>query len=1075
MSNPTPSTINADPFGVATAGIPAIGTVPSAQPTAAPVAPTQQAAPAKISPSARGKAALDHALALANSGHAAYVLARDNPAANFEMLAKRGFKLSVGAPARKAFALSWSEPCCQIEWGAAAQSLKWCSTTWEKDREFYDRGLGQQVSYKAGDVRPQSLAPPTFQPFDNPLILMTDDDFGLDVDFPVEIGLKLPETFNSFDELANVLRAHTGFRVLWDCMETQNPGSAMSWLQGCIVQKTGLKGYSIITRKALGDGLGQATGFLATQWDGQLPEGYTDADRHKLVCTIDTRDAAAGLFFGPGTVVAIDEKAAGKGALVLTDRYYKLVSGGNLTKSTLAYLSPAASALILSTKPASSPANGSTDFKARTVPLGPDPLGPRPDYGIASAGEASLAVRALSKQDPIELLAKHIFYIKAINKAVKSGAPYPFSDRSQWLEQIMFPWAHLEARDLGVLPGEGIFCFDAVCRADDRYDAGVAASADDHGQYTKAVESAKSRHDSECDTYETIHKLANENKWAARNALRKEAQAAAQAAAPALFQRVALDKANAEAERAQALRAIEEGKSGVKPDAVAVERHVDTVLAGQDAKPTDDMDSAHIPPVEELPIPQGAPFLDPQALIPLETAAARFTFIQNYGGKDAVFDTMNPDNIVGWDSFAKTRQEKVTLAEGGSAVMGKLMAHDPTARITADQMEFLPGRRRGVVIHNGLRTLNMFGGYPIENYLSANVHMVMSAAEAEAKSRMILRFLFEVVAQGDREFYNYIFCWLAWKIQYPHLQTQVAPVFLGEQGSGKSAFFQLLKAMFGRYARSFNRPSALFHDFNAFLQTVLIAWLEEGTNTTQSKYDDMSKDLITYDEMMVNRKGYGQIFVPNNLTLGFNTNRVHAVQADGDARRLVIQRIDRVWTKNGPEWEAFFTDIKGHKNNSNVRPGLGIGALAFWQYMKSVPLGDFHPAKDIIGTAAKAEQKKLSEGITVKGFIWHMLEQAKIKGMHPDTPWRAGPVTLDKNDMDGLIAEAMKWRTDKMKETGKRKVPEFSTKGVSMALAKHIGVTNTRSNSVTTWTLPAYNTALDQFEAVNDCVGSVKK
>ncbi len=1063
MIHPTPATINASPFGAVPAGLSATGTVPSAQ------------APAKLSLSVRGKAAQEHALALAHSGHAAYVLARDNPAASFEMLAKLGFKLSVGAPARKAFALFWSEPCCQLEWDAAAQSLKWCSTTWEKDHEFYDWGLGQKVSCKAGDVRPQSLAPPTFRPFDNPLILMTDDDFGLDVDFPVELGLELPERFNTFDELANVLRAHTGFRRLWEDMDAKEPGSAMAWLQGCIVQKTGVKGYSLIMRKAVGDGLGQATGFLATQWDGQLPEGYTEADRHKLVCTVDTRDAAAGLFFGPGTVVAIDKKAADKGALVLTDRYYKLVSGGNLTKSTLAYLPPAASAFILSTKPASSPANGPTDFKPRTATLGPDPLGPRPDYGIATEGEASLAVRVLSKQDPIELLAKHIFYIKAINMAVKSGAPYPFSDRSQWLEQIMFPWAHLEARGFGVLPGEGIVCFDAVCREDDRYDAGLAASADDHGQYNNAVESARSRHDSECDTYETIHKLANENKWATRHALRKEAQAAAQAAAPALFQRVAMEKAQAEAERAQALRTIEEGKSGLNTDTVTAERHVDTVLAGQDAKPTDDMDSARTPSVEELPTPQGVPFLDPQALIPLETAAARFTFIQNYGGKDAVFDTMNPENIVGWDSFAKTRQEKVTLAEGGSAVMGKLMANDPTARITADQMEFLPGRRRGVVIHNGLRTLNMFGGYPIDNYLAANLHMVMDPAQAQAKSHMILRFLFEVVSQGDREFYEYIFRWLAWKIQYPHLQTQVAPVFLGEQGSGKSAFFQLLKAMFGRYARSFNRPSALFHEFNAFLQTVLIAWLEEGTNTTQSKYDDMSKDLITNDEMWVNRKGYGQIFVPNYLTLGFNTNRLHAVQADGDARRLLINRMDRVWTKNGPEWEAFFTDIKGPKNKSNVRPGLGVGAIAFWQYMKSVPLGDFHPAKDIIGTAAKAEQKKLSEGITVKGFIWHILEQTMIPGMHPNTPWKAGPVTLNKNDMDGLIAGAMNWRTDQMNQRRKRNVPEFSPKGVSMALAKHLGVVRTKSNNVTTWTLPTYNTALDRFEAVNDCVGSVKK
>ncbi|MEH6714295.1 VapE domain-containing protein [Parasphingorhabdus flavimaris] len=414
----------------------------------------------KISLSARGQAALDQAHALANAGHAAYTTARDNPKSSFEILLKMGFKMSFGAPARKALALHWSEPCCQTEWDAANLEPKWCAIHWEKDHEFYDWGLGKKVSYKAGDVRPQSLLPPAFPPFTTPLILMTDDDFGLDVDFPEELGLQLPETFASYEDLAGILRAHTGFRMLWDNMEATSSGSAMTWLQGCIVQKTGQKGYSLIMRKATGDGLGQGTGFLAAQWDGPLPVDVAETERRSFVCTVDTRDAGAGLLYGPGTVVAIDEKAANRGELVPTERYYRMVAGGQLTRDTLAYLPASASAFVLSTSASKSDAGRPGDTKARRDVSGLECLGEAPSHGILSDGQSSLVdgIDIPIIRDPQQVKEQLVHSINAFvvertamaaqaanaAQGIPAGEPIvrnapEYERHEEWRDHVMFP------------------------------------------------------------------------------------------------------------------------------------------------------------------------------------------------------------------------------------------------------------------------------------------------------------------------------------------------------------------------------------------------------------------------------------------------------------------------------------------------------------------------------------------------------------------------------------------------------------------------------------------------------------
>lgn len=371
-----------------------------AQPEATPQ--TQGPAPAKISWTAKKNAAIEHAQTLAGTNQM-FAIAMSNPAAAFERLAKMGFTLSIGAQARKTTALKWKQSCCQIIWDADANggagALAWASTTWDTAVTVFEPEHGAKVSYKAGDTRPQSVGPVTFQPFDVPMIVMTGDLFAIDLDWPGQFGVNVPADYNDYPALLAMLRAHASFNALWEQMlATIGEAGAMTWLASQLIQRTRSGGFQLIGRKAHGtNDLLQVTGALALPYTGKLPDGYDATAQGVPLCSMDTRGVkadgtTAGMVYGPGTVVAVDDKLTDKtGAIVRVEQWYQLIAGGGLTMDTLSYLPDAAADFIAANVPAGQERESSGDFKARTEPselIGGQSV---PAHAIAAAGSPSLA------------------------------------------------------------------------------------------------------------------------------------------------------------------------------------------------------------------------------------------------------------------------------------------------------------------------------------------------------------------------------------------------------------------------------------------------------------------------------------------------------------------------------------------------------------------------------------------------------------------------------------------------------------------------------------------------------------
>jgi ABC-type cobalamin/Fe3+-siderophores transport system ATPase subunit len=95
-----------------------------------------------------------------------------------------------------------------------------------------------------------------------------------------------------------------------------------------------------------------------------------------------------------------------------------------------------------------------------------------------------------------------------------------------------------------------------------------------------------------------------------------------------------------------------------------------------------------------------------------------------------------------------------------------------------------------------------------------------------------------VIAGGNREFTDYIIRWIAWSIQNPDRQAEVALVLIGEKGSGKGTLAECLQRIFGLHAFQVSSSDEVIGRFNGHLQdTVLLiadeAFWETSTNNAQ--------------------------------------------------------------------------------------------------------------------------------------------------------------------------------------------------------------------------------------------------
>jgi hypothetical protein len=233
----------------------------------------------------------------------------------------------------------------------------------------------------------------------------------------------------------------------------------------------------------------------------------------------------------------------------------------------------------------------------------------------------------------------------------------------------------------------------------------------------------------------------------------------------------------------------------------------------------------------------------------------------------------------------------------------------------------------------------------------------------------------EVLAARDDDVDSYVINWMAWAVQNPDTQSEVALVFLGERGTGKGTLGKALGKIFGQHARHISSSEHLTGRFNAHLRQCCFLFADECFAPQDKAAEGMLKRLITEPTLQIEAKGRDPIEEPNRLHVMLASNNDWVVPAGNYERRFVAQRVADTHLQD----KAWFDPIY-----KQLRCG-GLEAMLFDLLERD--LGDWHP-RQIVRTAALAEQQERS--LSPLDSWWFELLQTGVLGgadfLNPDRP-----------------------------------------------------------------------------------------
>ena len=246
----------------------------------------------------------------------------------------------------------------------------------------------------------------------------------------------------------------------------------------------------------------------------------------------------------------------------------------------------------------------------------------------------------------------------------------------------------------------------------------------------------------------------------------------------------------------------------------------------------------------------------------IEAMNRRHAIIDNVGGKTVIAgwepSQLNPERMVvvfqQKESFLlrySNRTATIDVPDGRGGVRQSVEALGQwwlrhRQRRQHRGITFLPG---GSEIVN--ECLNLWQGWGVE---------------AKAGDWSLIREHIEVVlAGGNAEFAEYIVRWIAWAVQNPAAQAEVALVLVGPKGVGKGTLVRCLQRVFGAHAFQVTSREEVIGKFNGHLQDCVLFVADEAYWGGDKRCVGRLQGMITEPTLPIERKGFDLIQVPNFL------------------------------------------------------------------------------------------------------------------------------------------------------------------------------------------------------------------
>jgi hypothetical protein len=217
------------------------------------------------------------------------------------------------------------------------------------------------------------------------------------------------------------------------------------------------------------------------------------------------------------------------------------------------------------------------------------------------------------------------------------------------------------------------------------------------------------------------------------------------------------------------------------------------------------------------------------------------------------------------------------------------------------------------------------------------------------KQRRLLRHIFKIICRSDKAKFKYLLRYLAWTVQNPDKHPGVAIILKSrKEGTGKSTLGVVMLEIFGPHGALIDDKDRLLGRFNDWLEKICFVLAEEILFAGDPRTTDKLKSVITADTIQIERKHGSVREIRNRLHLMMTSNHDHAVGAGvGDRRNVVFdvsdeRACDKAW------FDPLYRDLADG------------GVSEFLNFLQTLKLGNWHPARDILKTAETTEQQRMS-------------------------------------------------------------------------------------------------------------------
>jgi hypothetical protein len=272
------------------------------------------------------------------------------------------------------------------------------------------------------------------------------------------------------------------------------------------------------------------------------------------------------------------------------------------------------------------------------------------------------------------------------------------------------------------------------------------------------------------------------------------------------------------------------------------------------------------------------------------------------------------------------------------------------------------------------------------------------------------RHLLFVVCGGKRKHYRYLLDWMAYAVQKPGKQGEVAVVLRGGQGAGKGVVARSLGKLFGPHFAQISQPAHLTGHFNGHLESCLLLFVDEGYWAGDRAGEGVLKGLVTEPTIQIERKGFDSFPAKNCLHIIIASNNDWVVPAGPDERRYFVLDVDEARKQDPTYFAPIYAEMDGG------------GPAAMLHYLLHRDISRFN-IRAVPQTEALGEQKLQSLSPTDRWWFDKLVAGHFEEGEHLSRviyPWGQVPTAVVHADYVKTLNKSGINRKSTATEVGKR-------------------------------------------------------